>query len=226
MIHAAPSRDPASHCGLMPPTSDAINATTALPTAKIESAASASTASAAALVAMPAYMGWRRCAGRAIRSSRRVADRRTPATTSSASPADCRVTARRSSGLEAMLWSTRCISSLARTRSVSSSVCRAPERLLDQALQLAGRRQLGDDALDHPVPDERARDLLGQRPGQRAVDDAGDLGRRDDVLGRGLDPTAPGARGDSGRVERGASRRVGDPWALAGRRHPGPEDQI
>ena len=184
MIHAAPSRDPASQCGLMPPTSDAINATTALPTAKIESATSASTASAAALVAMPAYTGCRRCAGRAIRSSKRVADRRTvgddvlgePRRLPRDSAPELRA---RGDVLEHELHL------VAREDAVGElERLRAPERLLDQALQLAGRRQLGDDALDHPVPDERARDLLRQRPGQRAVDDAGDLGRRDDVLGR------------------------------------------
>ena len=59
---------------------------------------------------------------RSARSSSRTADARTPTTTSSARPVVCRVTASRSSGLEAT-WRSACpVSSLASTLSVSSRV--------------------------------------------------------------------------------------------------------
>ena len=127
------------------------------------------------------------------------------------------MTARRSSGLEAMLSSTRCISSLARMRSVSSSVCTAPERLFDQPLQLAARRQLARRRARSPGAGRARRAISsGSGPASALIDDAGDLGRRDDVLGRGLDPDrARRARRRGRRVERGASGRVDDPWRVS-----------
>ena len=60
---------------------------------------------------------------RSARSSSRSAEARRPPTISSASPVVCRAIASRSSGLEATCRRALCISSLASTLSVSSSVC-------------------------------------------------------------------------------------------------------
>ena len=44
--------------------------------------------------------------------------------------------------------------------------------------------------------------MLGQRPGQRLVDDAGELGPGERILRRGLDPPARGARDDARGIKR------------------------
>ena len=72
------------------------------------------------------------------------------------------------------------------------------------------------------MADERARDLLRQRPGQRPVEDAGELGRRQDLVHRFLERSAPDPRGRACREERGAPGRVGKPGAgfvVVGRHH-------
>jgi hypothetical protein len=56
----------------------------------------------------------------------------------------------------------------------------------DQALQLAAAHQLIAHALDYAMLDERARELLGQWPCKRGVDEARQLGRRQYLLERGL----------------------------------------
>ena len=121
------SKAPTSHAGRSPPTSDATSE--AIPTIDMKrtTMSAASVASAIARVAIPAKSARSVRGGRrricSARSSSRTAEARTPPTTSSASPVVCRAIASRSSGLEATWCSTRCVSSLARTLSVSSSVC-------------------------------------------------------------------------------------------------------
>jgi hypothetical protein len=88
---------------------------------------------------------------------------------------------------------------------------RAGERLLDQTLELSALGQLVHDTLDDAVADERLRQLLWQRAGEDTVDDAGDLGRRQHVVGRRLDPPSPRARGEPCRVQRGPPGGVADP---------------
>ena len=91
---------------------------------------------------------------------------------------------------------------------------RAPERGVQQPLELAGGGELSDDALEHAVADERAGDLLGQGAGERAVDDAGKLGRGEHLVDGLLDRPSPGPRRRASGEERGAPGRVGQPGAL------------
>ena len=90
----------------------------------------------------------------------------------------------------------------------------ACERRGHEALQLAARRKLRHDAFEDVVADERARELLGERAGQRSVDDASDLGRGQDLVHRLLDRPAPRARGRARREERRAPGRTREPGAL------------
>ena len=50
------------------------------------------------------------------------------------------------------------------------------------------------------MPDERACELLREIPGERPVDDAGDLGRGQDIFGRFLEPPAPCAAARAGNI--------------------------
>ena len=101
-----------------------------------------------------------------------------------------------------------CISSLASTLSVSSSVCGLRRAPVDEALQLTAGGELGGDALEDTVADERARELLRQRSGERPVDDPRDLGRGQDLVDGFLDRPTPGPCGRAGREEGGAPGRV------------------
>ena len=92
---------------------------------------------------------------------------------------------------------------------------RARESGGHEALQLAARRELGGDALEDAVADERACDLLRQRAGERPVDDPRDLGRGEDLVDRLLERTSPRPRRGPRWEERGASCGVGEPGALA-----------
>ena len=173
---------------------------------------SPSVASAIARVAIPPYgdrslLGGRRKT-RSARSSSRTAEARRPPTISSASPVVCRAIASRSSGLEATCRRALCISSLASTLSVSSSVCGLLRAPVDEALQLTARGELGGDALEDAVADERARELLRQRSGERPVDDPRDLGRGQDLVDGFFDRPTPGPCGRAGREEGGAPGRV------------------
>ena len=85
---------------------------------------------------------------------------------------------------------------------------RAPQGAGHEALQLTAGGELGGDALEDTVADERARDLLRQRSGERPVDDARDLGRGQDLVDGFFDRPTPGPRGRAGRVEGGAPGRV------------------
>ena len=91
---------------------------------------------------------------------------------------------------------------------------RASEGRRHEALELTACGELGDDALEHPVTGERARKLLGQRAGERPVEDAGDLRRRQDLVHRLLDRCPPGARDCPCREECGAPGHVCQPGAL------------
>ena len=90
---------------------------------------------------------------------------------------------------------------------------RARERGGHEALQLAARRELGRDAFEDTVPDERASDVFRQRSGKRPVEDAGDLGRRQNLVHRLLEWSAPGTSGSPCREEGGAPGRVGQSGA-------------
>ena len=50
------------------------------------------------------------------------------------------------------------------------------------------------------MPDERACELLREILGERPVDDAGDLGRGQDIFGRFLEPPAPCAAARAGNI--------------------------
>ena len=71
---------------------------------------------------------------------------------------------------------------------------RRGERGGHEALQFAARGELGGDAFEDSVADERARDLLRQRTGERPVEDAGDLGRRQNLVHCLLERPAPDTR--------------------------------
>ncbi len=88
---------------------------------------------------------------------------------------------------------------------------RARERRGDETLQLAARSELGGDALEHAVADERACDLLRQRAGERSVEDPRDLGRGEDLVDRLLERSPPRPRRGPRREERRASGRVCKP---------------
>ena len=90
---------------------------------------------------------------------------------------------------------------------------RGGERGGHEALQFAARGELGGDAFEDAVADERARDLFRQRTGERPVEDAGDLGRRENLVHRLLERSAPDTRGSPCREEGGAPGRVGQPGA-------------
>src|SRR5215208_7197931 len=119
-------RAPTSQAGRRPPTSDATSETIPVAAMNRTVTRAASVASASARVAIPAWIGRsvraRRPTSCSALSSSRGAEARTLPTTSSASPVVCRATASRSSGLDATWRSARCVSSLASTLSVSSSV--------------------------------------------------------------------------------------------------------
>ena len=91
---------------------------------------------------------------------------------------------------------------------------RARERSIDEPLQFSACGELGSDAFEHAVADERARDLLRQRTGERPVEDAGDLGRRQHFVYRLFERPTPGACGCPCRVESDPSGRVGESGAL------------
>ena len=90
---------------------------------------------------------------------------------------------------------------------------RGGERGGHEALQLAALGELGRDAFEDLVSDQRARDLLRQRTGERPVDDAGDLGRRENLVDHVFERSAPGTRGRSCREEGGTPGSVGKPGA-------------
>ena len=87
----------------------------------------------------------------------------------------------------------------------------ARQRRIEEPFQLTARSELVDDAFEHAVADNRARDLLGQRSGERTVDDAGDLGSRKNLVHRLLELVPPGSRGGSRREQGGAPGCVGQP---------------
>jgi hypothetical protein len=64
------------------------------------------------------------------------------------------------------------------------------------------------------VADERARELLRQRAGECPVDDARNLGRRQNLVHRLFEWSSPGARGRPCREEGGPPRRVSQPRAV------------
>ena len=125
-IQPPESSAPTSHSGRRPPMSDATIATTPTTAMNMAVVTITSAASAIARDAMPAKAERPTCLRRAtacsMRSSSRTAVARAPPTTSSASPAVCFLIASRISGLDATCRRACCVSSLASTRSVSSSV--------------------------------------------------------------------------------------------------------
>ena len=68
------------------------------------------------------------------------------------------------------------------------------ERSGHQTLQFAALGELGGNAFEDSVADERARDLFRQRTGERPVEDAGDLGRRQNLVHCLLERPAPDTR--------------------------------
>ena len=127
---------------------------------------------------------------RSARSSSRAAEARTPPTPSSARPVVCFAIASRSSGLDATWRRACCVSSLASTLSVSSSGRGARQCGPHEALQLTACSELGRDAFEYAVADER---VLGQRAGERSVDKSGDLGCRQNLVNRVFDWSSPDA---------------------------------
>src|SRR4029079_9861195 len=115
----------------------------------------------------------------------------------------CLAIAPLSSGLDATLLSICCISSLASTRSVSSTVlslasdssiirCSSPLSASSRTTRpttTATSDERAHDALDPPVADERAGELLGEWPRKSPIEHPGDLGSREDIVGRRLDPS-------------------------------------
>ncbi len=91
---------------------------------------------------------------------------------------------------------------------------RARQRGSHQALELTACGELGDDPLEHAVPDDRAGDVLRERARQRPVDDAGDLRRGHDLVRSLFQLPAPSAGSFPRREERGACGCVGQPGAV------------
>jgi hypothetical protein len=201
MIHARPSSDPASHSGgcrrraTRSCDDGAADGEDRVPRARQAGAP------------LPVYAPRTSVAvvAQGVRSARRGGSRTAELRRRPRPAADCRVTTREArlggacSGAHAALVTRGTRSEL--------SVC-APQRLFDQALRLAGRCQLGDGALDPRCRTSGRAVSSGSGPASALSTIPGDLGRRDDVLGRRLDPTAPGARGDAGREERGATANL------------------
>jgi hypothetical protein len=83
-----------------------------------------------------------------------------------------------------------------------------------EAFEFAAFGKLSDDTLQHSVTDDRTRELLRQRTGESAVEDAGDLRRRQDLVHRLFERPAPSTRGCPCWEESGASGCVGESGAL------------
>jgi len=67
-----------------------------------------------------------------------------------------------------------------------------------------------DRAFDDMVAHQGPGDILRQRPRQRAIDEARCLRRRENVFGRRLETSAPGASRHPSRVDRGSAERLPD----------------
>jgi hypothetical protein len=95
---------------------------------------------------------------------------------------------------------------------------RARERSAQESLELSTRRQLRHHALEHPMPGDRARDLLRQGAGERTIDDPCELRRREHLVRHRLELIAPDARGRARRKERSTSGCVCQAWSMLVRR--------
>jgi hypothetical protein len=91
---------------------------------------------------------------------------------------------------------------------------RASKSGCHEALEFAAFGKLGDDALQHPITYQGAREFLGQRPGESAVEDAGDLGSRQHFVHRFLERPTPGAGCCPRREESDPPGRVAKPGAV------------
>ena len=94
------------------------------------------------------------------------------------------------------------------------------EQLVDEPVDLDLVRDLRGDALYHLALDDGVRQLLGERPGEHGVDDAGALGAGENVLDGRLEPRARRAHRDAGGVEGNAAGGGHDPvvavWFVRG----------
>ena len=97
---------------------------------------------------------------------------------------------------------------------MSSSVCGLPNAAVKRRSSSPLAASSAGDAFEHAVADERARELLRQRAGERPVDDAGDLGCRQNLVHRLFEWSSPGTRGRPCGEECGAPGRVGQPGAM------------
>src|SRR5215204_6413238 len=88
---------------------------------------------------------------------------------------------------------------------------RALERLFHEPVELAARRQLRGDPLEHVMPDKGAREVLRERSGEGLIEDARRLGCFEDVVRGGFDPSPPRSRRDARRIKRDASSGIRQP---------------
>ena len=101
---------------------------------------------------------------------------------------------------------------LAREHPVGELECAwARQRDVDETVQLTARSELIDHTLEDAVTNDRASDLLGQRSGERSVDDTGDLRGREHFVRRRLQLVAPDSRGRPRGEQRRAPGCVAQP---------------